>query len=138
MADECIFCKISKGEIPASRVYEDDLVVAFLDIAPLSDGHCLVIPKEHYEYLDECPADTADAVISKIGPIAKAIVSATGAAGYNVLNNNGRCAGQLVGHVHFHIIPRNADDGLFSQWPSKQYPQGRAEELVQAIKDHLE
>lgn len=138
MADECIFCKIIKGEIPAGKLYEDDRVVAFLDIGPLSDGHCLVIPKEHYERLDECPAEVAAAVISKVGPIAKAIVSATGAAGYNVLNNNGSCAGQLVEHVHFHIIPRNAGDGLFTQWPSKQYPQGRAEELLQAIKKHLD
>ena len=137
MADECIFCKIIKGEIPAGKIFADDRVLAFLDIAPLSDGHCLVVPKDHYERLDDCPADLTAALISKVGPIAQAIIAATDAQGYNVLNNNGRCAGQLVGHVHFHIIPRRAGDGIFTRWPSKQYPQGRAEELIQKIKQNL-
>jgi len=137
MADECIFCKIIKDDIPAHKLFEDDRVLAFLDIGPLSDGHCLVVPKEHYERLDDCPAEVAAALISKVGPIAQAIIAATDAQGYNVLNNNGRCAGQLVGHVHFHIIPRRAGDGIFTRWPSKQYHQGRAEELIQKIKQNL-
>ena len=137
MADDCIFCKIIKGEIPSHKVYEDDQVLAFLDIGPLSEGHCLVVPKEHHDRLDDCPPEVAANVAAKIGAIAKAILAATGAAGYNILNNNGRCAGQLVGHVHFHIIPRRTGDALFTQWPSKPYPQGRAEELTQKITQLL-
>ena len=137
MADDCIFCKIITGDIPAHQLYEDDRVLAFLDIGPLSDGHCLVVPKDHYERLDDCPVDVVAAVMSKVGPLAKAIVAATGAEGYNVLNNNGHCAGQLVGHVHFHIIPRRTGDGIFIPWPAKEYPHGRAEELARNIKNIL-
>ncbi len=137
MADECIFCKIIKGEIPAAKVYEDELILAFLDINPVSEGHCLLVPKDHYDRLDDCPVDTIAAIGSKMGRIAKAIVAATNAEGYNVLNNNGRCAGQLIGHVHFHIIPRRRGDGIFIPWPSKEYPPGRAEELIQKIIQNL-
>jgi len=137
MADDCIFCKIIKGDIPAHKVYEDDRVLAFLDIGPVSEGHCLLVPKDHYDRLEDCPADTIAALGSKMGRIAKAIIAATDAEGCNVLNNNGRCAGQLVGHVHFHIIPRRTGDGIFIPWPSKEYPQGRAEELIQKIKQNL-
>ena len=137
MAHECIFCKIIKGEIPSDKVYEDDRILAFLDIGPVSEGHCLVVPKHHYQRLDDCPADVAAAIVAKIGPIAKAILAAADAEGYNVLSNNGRCAGQLVDHLHFHIIPRRPDDGLFHQWPSKEYPQGRAVELIEKIKQRI-
>ena len=137
MADDCIFCKIIKGDIPAHKIYEDENILAFLDISPVSEGHCLVVPKDHYDRLDDCPADTVAAIGSKMGPIAQAIVTATDAEGYNVLNNNGRCAGQLVEHVHFHIIPRRDGDGIFIPWPTQQYPPGRAEELAQKIKHNL-
>jgi len=137
MADECIFCKIIKGEIPASKVFEDEHVLAFLDIGPVSEGHCLVVPKDHYKRLDDCPEEVAVAVVGKIGLIAKAILAATDAQGYNLLSNNGRCAGQLVEHVHFHIIPRRPGDGVFTPWPSKEYPPGRAAELTEKIKQHI-
>ena len=137
MTDECIFCKIIKGEIPSCKVYEDEHILAFLDIGPLSEGHCLVVPKDHYPRLDDCPGDVTAAIVGKIVPIAKAIIAATGAEGYNVLSNNGRCAGQLVEHVHFHIIPRRPGDGVFTQWPSKEYPQGRAGKLTENIKQYI-
>ena len=138
MADDCIFCKIIKGDIPSHKVYEDERILAFLDIGPVSEGHCLVIPKDHYVRLDDCPVDTVAAIGSQMGPIAQAIVAATNAEGFNVLNNNGRCAGQLVEHVHFHIIPRCTGDGIFIPWPAREYPQGRAEELAQNIKNFLD
>ncbi len=137
MADECIFCKISQGDIPAGKVYEDERVLAFLDIGPVSEGHCLLIPKEHYRRLEDCPADTLAALGSSIGRIARAIVAATDAEGYNVLSNNGRCAGQLVEHVHFHIIPRRTGDGFCIPWPAKEYPRGRADQLLRKIKQNL-
>jgi len=137
MADDCIFCKIIKGDIPAHKLYEDENILAFLDISPVSQGHCLVVPKDHYDRLDDCPADTVAAIGRKIGSIAQAIVAATDAEGYNLLNNNGRCAGQIVEHVHFHIIPRRDGDGIFIPWPTREYPPGRAEKLIQKIKHNL-
>ncbi len=130
---ECVFCKIAAGEIPAIKLYEDEAVVAFLDVGPLSDGHTLVIPKQHFEKLHECDAEVLSKIGGRIGKIAGAVVEAMGADGYNVLCNNGRAAGQLVEHVHFHIIPRNAGDGVFNRWPAYEYKQGEAEEIAKKI-----
>jgi len=134
---DCIFCKIIVGRIPCNKIYEDDSVLAFLDIAPISDGHTLVIPKEHFEKLDQCPQQTLINLSGCLGKIAKAVVSAVNSDGYNVLCNNGRAAGQLVDHVHFHIIPRNVDDGVFDRWPSCQYEEGRASEITAKILENL-
>jgi len=135
--DDCIFCKIVAGEIPAVRIYEDDVVLAFLDIGPLSDGHALVIPKQHFERVDSCPGDVMGQVAARLGRVAGAVVAATSAEGYNVLCNNGRAAGQLVGHVHFHIIPRVNGDGLFGSWPAGRYEAGRIEALAAKIRENL-
>ena len=133
----CIFCKMVTGEIPSTRIYEDDSVLAFLDIGPISDGHTLVIPKQHFERLDDCPGEILGEVASRLGFIAKAVKSAVKADGYNVLCNNGRAAGQLVSHVHFHIIPRNSADGVFNRWPSYKYKDGRIEALAAKIRENL-
>jgi histidine triad (HIT) family protein len=130
---DCIFCKIIAGQIPCNKIYEDDSVLAFLDIGPVSDGHVLVVPKEHFEKLDQCSDQVIAGVSRCLGKIAKAVVSAVDAEGYNVLCNNGRSAGQLVDHVHFHIIPRNAGDGVFNRWNSYKYDAGRAEEITAEI-----
>ena len=137
MAEECIFCRIIKGDIPSCKIYEDDAVLAFLDIGPLSEGHCLVIPKQHYNRLEECPPAVVSALGTKLGSIAAAVIAAVEATGYNVFNNNGRCAGQLVEHVHFHIVPRNPGDGVFNRWPSGKYAPGRMEELAGRIRGLL-
>lgn len=103
---ETIFTKILRGEIPCHRVYEDEHVLAFLDINPLSAGHTLVIPKEPAETLDML-SDEASAAIGRVLPrISRAVLQATGATAFNVLQNNGRGAHQAVFHVHFHIIPK--------------------------------
>ena len=137
MADDCIFCKIIAGEIPSAKIYEDEQILAFLDIGPLSEGHCLVVPKDHYLRFEQLPVDLASALIRQIAPVAQAVVKAVNAEGYNILNNNGRCAGQLVEHVHFHIIPRNSGDGVFTQWPAGKYSPGRMDELADMIKKLL-
>jgi len=134
---DCIFSKIVAGQIPAQKVYEDDVVLAFLDINPISDGHTLVIPKKKYERLDNCPAELLGQVCSRLPRIAKAVVSATGAEGYNVLCNNGRAAGQLIDYVHFHIIPRNSGDGVLAKWPQHKYPQGKIEQIAERIRGNL-
>jgi histidine triad (HIT) family protein len=107
---DTIFSKILRGEIPCHKVYEDDHVLAFLDINPLSRGHTLVIPKEIAATLDKLSDDSAAAIGRVLPRIARAILAATGARDFNVLQNNGARAHQAVFHVHFHIIP-NAEDG---------------------------
>ena len=131
---DCIFCKIVAGDIPAARIYEDDHVLAFLDIGPLSQGHTLVIPKTHAATVAVCPDEVLSQVAAVLGRIARAVVEVTRCDGYNVLCNNGRAAGQLVNHLHFHIIPRMDNDNLFNRWASGQYPEGKMAELAELIK----
>ena len=136
-AEDCIFCKIAAGQIPSEKVYEDEVVLAFMDIGPISDGHTLVIPKRHCENIDSCSSELLSQVAERLGKIAKAVKKTLNCDGYNVLCNNGRAAGQLVNHLHFHIIPRNAGDGVFNRWPSFEYPEGKARQLAEAIKQNL-
>jgi histidine triad (HIT) family protein len=136
-ANGCLFCKMVTGQIPVAKIYEDDAVLAFLDIGPLSDGHALVIPKQHFEKLHDCPAELLGKVTSRLGKIAAAIVAAMNSDGYNILCNNGRAAGQLVEHLHFHIIPRNAGDGVFDRWPAYKYPKGKIEQITLKIRENL-
>ena len=112
LSDTCIFCRIVKGEIPGMRVYEDDDVVAFLDINPISRGHTLLIPKGHYETLVDIPDEVSPAVIRALARVGKAIMAAMGADGFNCLQNNFPASGQVVFHSHWHIIPRYEGDGL--------------------------
>jgi histidine triad (HIT) family protein len=137
MKEDCIFCKIVKGEIPCGKLYEDETVLAFLDVSPWSKGHCLVIPKAHYSSLDECPGEIVAAVSQKIPLVARAVVKVVQADAYNVLNNNGRAAGQLVNHVHFHIIPRKSNDGIISHAPHGKPNSGELEDLAQRISQEL-
>jgi histidine triad (HIT) family protein len=118
MADT-IFKKIIDGSIPAHKVYEDEHVLAFLDIGPLSRGHTLVIPKEPAETLDRLSDESAAALGAVLPRLCRAVIAATGVREYNVLQNNGRGAHQAVDHVHFHIIPKpSAREGLGVGWPA--------------------
>ena len=137
MADT-IFTKIINGDIPCHRVYEDDHVLAFLDIGPLSPGHTLVIPKEPAERLDQLSDDAAAAVGRVLPRIARAVVAVTGAPGYNVLQNNGSVANQEVMHVHFHIIPKSSpSDGLGLGWKSMELDHAKGATLAEAIASAL-
>jgi histidine triad (HIT) family protein len=122
---DTIFTKILRGDIPCHKVYEDDLVLAFLDINPLSRGHTLIIPKEPAVTLDRL-SDEASAAIGRVMPrIARAVLAATGARDFNVLQNNGAAAHQAVFHVHFHIIPRTDDGaGLGIGWKTRTLDDG--------------
>ena len=108
--DNCIFCKIIKGEIPCYKVYEDADVLAFLDISPVTKGHTLVIPKDHFDSLLYCPKDVLSKVISVAQQIAQASITTLGAKGVNLVNNTNPIAGQTVVHFHVHVIPRYSDD----------------------------
>jgi histidine triad (HIT) family protein len=133
-----IFDKIIDGEIPCHRVYEDDHVLAFLDIGPLSDGHTLVIPKQRVTHLHELSDDSAAALGRVLPRLCRAVMEATGAGAYNILQNNGADAHQEVMHVHFHIIPRYGDAGLGMTWKAGSLGDTRAGELVATIRRALE
>jgi histidine triad (HIT) family protein len=135
--NDCVFCKMVAGQIPLTKIYEDDIVLSFLDIGPISDGHTLVIPKQHFEELHQCPAEILGQVASRLGKIAAAVVGAMNSDAYNVLCNNGRAAGQLVKHLHFHIVPRNAGDGVFDRWPAYKYEKGKIEDIAVKIRENL-
>ena len=125
----CIFCKIIAGQIPSMSVLETKNAMAFMDIGPLAEAHLLVIPKRHYARLDEMPEQEVRDLTALLPRLASAVVKVTEAEGYNILQNNGRVAGQAVDHVHFHVIPRKEGDGLGYRWPSGSYEPGRAEEI---------
>lgn len=127
---ETVFSKILRGEIPCHKLYEDELVFAFLDIAPLSEGHLLVIPKEPAETLDRLSDESAAAIGRVLPRLCRALKQVTGVAAFNVLENNEAEAHQAVKHVHFHIIPKpNPDAGLGVGWPSGKLDHGRAAEF---------
>lgn len=115
-SNETVFDKILAGQIPCHRVYEDDHVLAFLDIGPLSRGHTLVIPKQRAAFLHELDDEAAAAIGRVLPRLCRAVMAATGAEAYNILQNNGTTAHQVVMHVHFHIIPRLGDAGLGIGW----------------------
>ena len=139
---ETIFKKIIGGAVPAHKVYEDDLVLAFLDVGPLSRGHTLVIPKEPAETLDELSDDSAAAIGRVLPRICRAVMRATGATAYNVLQNNGADAHQAVRHVHFHVIPRfpgrAEGGGLGVQWRPIGFDHEEAPRLAQSIADEMD
>jgi histidine triad (HIT) family protein len=133
---ETIFTKILSGAIPCHRIYEDDHVLAFLDISPIARGHTLIIPKEPAETLDQLSDDAAAAIGRVLPRIARAVLAATGTRQFNVLQNNGLAAHQAVMHVHFHIIPKHDDGtGLGIGWRAGQLSDGA--ELATAIASKL-
>ena len=134
-----VFDRILGGEIPCYRVYEDEHVLAFLDVGPLALGHTLVIPKERAVRLHELSDESAAAIGRVLPRICRAVVAATGVEDYNVLQNNGAPAHQAVLHVHFHVIPKPAGDGgLGIRWPAQKLEPAEAERLRARIVDALE
>ena len=118
--DNCIFCKIASGEIPSAKVYEDDKYVAFLDINPVNKGHTLVIPKEHYEDITRLPSNLNHSYMDVIKKVGLAVQQSLDLEGFNIIINTGKPAGQVIYHVHCHIIPRVDGDG-FEQWKGNPY-----------------
>jgi len=126
----CIFCKIIKGEIPSLKLIETDLSYSFLDIGPLAKGHALVIPKYHVEKLHEIP----DENLADILPVAKKIATALGCEQYNLLQNNGPLAHQVVPHAHFHVIPKpNEQQGLIIGWPTQTIDKEELKKLQEEL-----
>lgn len=135
---QTVFDRILAGNLPCHRVFEDEHVLAFLDVGPLADGHTLVIPKERRAQLHELSDEAAAALGRALPRIARAVLAATGATSYNVLQNNGAEAHQAVMHVHFHVIPRHGGRGLGIGWQPGELEPGRAAELVAAMRRDLD
>lgn len=136
--NNCPFCKIIRGEISADKIYEDEHVFAFLDNAPNNLGHSLVIPKEHFENIYTTPDTVLENLITATKKISIAIKKGVGAQGINIANNNESASGQVVFHIHIHIVPRYKDDG-FKHWPGKSnYSPEETREAAGKIKKALE
>lgn len=131
--ENCVFCKIVKGEISSHKVYEDDEVLAFLDIAPVNPGHVLVIPKKHFANFEEIPEDVLARVMAVVKKVGQSLKENFEVPGYNVTENNDPIAGQLIPHIHFHVIPRQEGDGL-ELWTQGQYDNGEAEKIACQLK----
>jgi histidine triad (HIT) family protein len=134
---DTIFGKILDGDIPCHRVYEDEHVLAFLDVGPLSRGHTLMIPRERVARIEDLSDDAAAAVGRALPRLCRAITEATGADAYNVLLNAGAAAGQEVMHVHFHIIPKHGDAGLVKRWKPGTLDADDAAALAASITERL-
>ena len=137
---DCLFCKIVNNEIPSIKVYEDDRVLAFMDINPLNDGHLLVVPKAHAATIHEIGQDDFLAVMSATHKLAAAVKKSLNPDGINLLQLNGKAANQVVPHLHVHIVPRWSGDGLtISQWEmvagDMEKIKGIAEQIRSEIKD---
>lgn len=134
---DCLFCKIISKEIPSTPVYEDDDVYAFLDIKPVNQGHVLVVPKKHCSGFLDCGADMLPKWIVATQKIAKAMKQGLGLEGLNLEQNEGAIAGQVIPHLHIHIVPRQPDDGL-KHWPGHPYASsGEAEAVADKIRAAL-
>lgn len=135
--DDCIFCLIAEGKIPSSKIMETKTLYAFLDLHPVNKGHALIIPKKHVKDILGVDPELGRDVFQAMQRIGKALMTVTGAQGFNVLQNNGRAAGQEVDHLHWHIIPRFANDG-FKLWAQGDYAsQDEMNQFAEDIRKQL-
>lgn len=130
---DCIFCKIIKGEIPSYKVYEDENSLAFLDISPVSYGHTLIIPKRHYKNIEDIPEDEFCELIRTVKKIGALLKEKLGISGYNLTENNDPIAGQIIQHIHFHIIPRYEGDEL-QLWEQGELEADEGSEIIKKIR----
>ena len=134
---DCIFCKIAAGEIPSATLYEDDLFRVILDLGPASYGHALVIPKAHYTDLPALPDDLAGKAMILAKKIISVMQETLPCDGYNIVQNNGLCAGQTVFHFHMHLIPRRNGDQVGVSWHPGSLSDTDRDEILAKIKGKL-
>ena len=130
---QCIFCKIISGEIPAAKIYEDELVLAFLDIGPINFGHTLVIPKEHHESSATIPEATAGRMFRVGSRIGIALKRKFEYEAFNLHLADGTAAGQVVMHAHLHVVPRGVEDGFRWNWRQLSYKEGEIKEFAEEL-----
>ena len=135
--EDCLFCKIAKGEIHSATVYEDSHFTVILDVNPATKGHCLIIPKEHFDSIYDLDGETAGKLFALATCIARAMKDALKCDGLNLVQNNGEVAGQTVNHFHLHLIPRYEGDGLNLNWPQQEISGEQLEEIRQSIKKSI-
>ncbi len=133
--NDCIFCKLAKNEAPSKKVYEDSDVLAFLDINPASKGHTVVITKKHFENIYDVNENELNKMLGVVKALASRMKNQLKAEGVNVLQNNGRYAGQLVSHIHFHVIPRYENDNIFIKFPRMQLSEEEMKDLQNKLKE---
>ena len=134
---DCIFCEIISGNIPATKVYEDDQTLAFMDIAPANPGHVLVIPKRHHRNIFDIPPETAGKIMAVATKLANAIKAALNSDGLNLFQSNEAAAFQEVFHFHLHLIPRWEGDGLVTPWRNKGNDSDQIREIANKIRQHV-
>lgn len=132
--ENCVFCKVVAGQIPSCKIYDDGEIIAFMDIGPIVKGHILVVPKRHYANLLETPPEVLAKLIMAAQKIAGGQKCALGADGVNLMQSNGQAAGQVVDHIHFHVIPRFTADGHHWNWKPQQYADSKE---MQALADKI-
>lgn len=135
--ENCIFCKIVTGELPSHKIYENQSVLAFLDINPITKGHVLIIPKKHAKDLFEISSEDAAAIMGAAKKIAPALMHVTSGTGVNLLNSNGKEAGQVIFHYHLHLIPRQSEDGVRLFTPTRKHDWD-LKQLSEKIKKQLD
>lgn len=135
--DDCIFCKIARGEIPSATIYETNDFRVFLDVAPANRGHALIVPKEHYDNIFQIDGETAGKLFSLATVVARAIKDETGCDGLNIVQNNGEIAGQTVFHFHMHLIPRFKEDKVNIKWQQGSVDSEEAAELAKALRKRI-
>jgi histidine triad (HIT) family protein len=133
---DCIFCKIVNEEVPSYKVYENDNVVAFFDILPVSPGHTIVVPRKHVPDLEELPDADFCSLVEALKKVGRAMLDGLGVKGYSVYLDNKSAANQHVPHVHFHVVPRAEGDGL-GRWPQSGYADGEAEKYLKKMKKEI-
>ncbi|MGC2414175.1 MAG: HIT family protein [Stellaceae bacterium] len=134
---ECIFCRIVKGEVPCFKLFEDADTLAFMDINPVHDGHCLIIPKAHHPTVFEIAPEAFAAASRTAIKLAKAVNAAVKPDGLNLIQSNGKGAAQSVGHFHLHVLPRRMNDGLLVNWPLKPGDMAHIAEIAERIRGFL-
>ncbi len=136
---DCIFCKIIRGEVPSSNVYEDEEVIAFMDLFPIHEGHVLVVPKQHYATLREAPLALAEKLMKVVVKLERSVwESGLHCEGTNILQNNGKAAGQDVHHVHFHIVPRDSEDGFRFKYTALKPSRAELDQTAQTLRNNLQ
>lgn len=132
---ECTFCKIIRGELPAAKVYENGSFLIFLDINPANKGHALVIPKRHVETTLELSDGEMGELMALVKRTAAALKKVTRCEGFNIIQNDGKVAGQLVMHAHFHVVPRHHEDGVDFRIKRKKYAEGEIKETAGKLSE---
>lgn len=137
MSEDCIFCGIVAGDIPSTDLYEDDQVLAFLDVNPVAEGHALVIPKSHHERVTDFDAETTTAVFDAARQVAHALDAALEPDGFNLFQSNGEAAGQEVFHAHVHVVPRHEGDEIRFDFPRAELDEETASRVQSAVQAEL-